>query len=166
MGQLPLPSAIGCPQSGRRTTPPGWRGRIIAATGPEVRADPLDLRGDRAQSVFSRESRARVNNASAEKQVRKFLGRAHALSSHVRFHLWPPTASGCATQAASSYCVAQAPSAAKAAESTRPTPPPAMGAQPPRLFGRACGRQLLAIKFRFNAWAKYSNWRHDEKSAA
>ena len=27
----------------------------------------------------------------------------------------------------------------------------------------ASDAQLLALKFRFNAWAKYSNWRHDEK---
>jgi len=30
-----------------------------------------------------------VENASAEKQVREFLDRAQALSSHVRFHRWP-----------------------------------------------------------------------------
>src|SRR5208282_4428617 len=27
----------------------------------------------------------------------------------------------------------------------------------------APGETLQAVKFRFNAWAKYSNWRHDEK---
>src|SRR6267154_2387879 len=29
--------------------------------------------------------------------------------------------------------------------------------------GNSSGQQLAAIKWRFNAWAKYPNWRHDEK---
>ena len=28
---------------------------------------------------------------------------------------------------------------------------------------KALDGEVLALKFRFNAWAKYSNWRHDEK---
>ncbi len=76
-----------------------------------------------------------VNNAAAERRVRKLLDRANALSANVRFHRWPTNRvwlrdSGC-------------------------------------LF-ITCGAagtpaRQLAIKFRFNAWAKYSNWRHDEK---
>jgi len=105
-----------------------------------------------------------VNNASAEKQVRKFLDRAHALSSHVRFHLWPTNRvwvrdSGC-------IFLLRGPSAIgresrrkhEANASTRHG-----GTAAPGCSAGPAARQLLAITFRFNAWAKYSNWRHDEK---
>ncbi len=70
-----------------------------------------------------------VNDAAAERSVRKILSRADALSENVRFHRWPTNRvwlrdSGC-------------------------------------IFVGADGP--TAINFRFNAWAKYSNYRHDEK---
>ena len=72
-----------------------------------------------------------VNDAAAERRVRKLLDRANALSENVRFHRWPTNRvwlrdSGC-------------------------------------IFVKQRRPSLLATKFRFNAWAKYSNWRHDEK---
>ncbi|MGA2022933.1 MAG: agmatine deiminase family protein [Candidatus Sulfotelmatobacter sp.] len=71
-----------------------------------------------------------VNDAAAERQVRKLLDRASAPLANVRFHRWPTNRvwmrdSGC-------------------------------------IFVKSQSG-LLATKFRFNAWAKYSNWRHDEK---
>jgi agmatine deiminase len=71
-----------------------------------------------------------VNDAAAERQVRKLLDKANALATNVRFHRWPTNRvwlrdSGC-------------------------------------IFVKH-DSDLLATKFRFNAWAKYSNWRHDEK---
>ncbi|MFZ0420784.1 MAG: agmatine deiminase family protein [Candidatus Sulfotelmatobacter sp.] len=71
-----------------------------------------------------------VNNAAAERQVRRLLDRANAPLANVRFHRWPTNRvwmrdSGC-------------------------------------IFVKS-EADLLATKFRFNAWAKYSNWRHDEK---
>jgi agmatine deiminase len=71
-----------------------------------------------------------VNDAAAERQVRKLLDRANAPLANVRFHRWPTNRvwmrdSGCIFMKSES--------------------------------------DLLATKFRFNAWAKYSNWRHDEK---
>jgi agmatine deiminase len=71
-----------------------------------------------------------VNDAAAERQVRKLLDRANAPLANVRFHRWPTNRvwmrdSGC-------------------------------------IFVKSQSG-LLATKFRFNAWAKYSNWRHDEK---
>jgi len=79
-----------------------------------------------------------VKDAAAEKVARKILQRAHALNENVRFHRWPTDRvwtrdSGCA-------------------------------------FVWSCGadtpvsqEQLAAIKWRFNAWAKYPNWKRDEK---
>jgi len=83
-----------------------------------------------------------VNNAAAARQARKVLERADALSANIRFHRWPTNRvwlrdSGCIFLT----CGAGAPAREKPAPSNGP----------------------LALKFRFNAWAKYSNWRYDEK---
>jgi agmatine deiminase len=85
-----------------------------------------------------------VNDAASEKKARRLLERADALRN-VRFHRWPTNRgwlrdSGC-------IFVAQA-----APDSRERLSPP--GLEQATQF---------AIKFRFNAWAKYSNYRHDEK---
>jgi agmatine deiminase len=80
-----------------------------------------------------------VKDAASEKLVRKTLKRAQAFNDNVKFHRWPTNRvwtrdSGCA-------------------------------------FVFPCGADtpvrkisaLSAIKWRFNAWAKYPNWKHDEK---
>jgi agmatine deiminase len=80
-----------------------------------------------------------VNDAASERGARKVLGRAEALSSNVRFHRWPTNRiwlrdSGC------------------------------IFVKPPNENGGTSRDSVAsAVKFRFNAWAKYSNWRHDEK---
>jgi agmatine deiminase len=79
-----------------------------------------------------------VNNAVSEKRARKTLKLANALNKNVRFHRWPTNRvwtrdSGCAFVLNSSRT-----------ESSR-------------------AAALQAIKWRFNAWAKYPNYRHDEK---
>jgi agmatine deiminase len=84
-----------------------------------------------------------VNNAAAEKLARKVLDRAHALSDNVRFHRWPTDRvwtrdSGCS--------FLKQPSFARLDGRGRPSP-----------------RELGAVKWRFNAWAKYSNYERDEK---
>ena len=105
-----------------------------------------------------------VSNASAEKRVRQFLHRARALSRNVRFHLWPTNRvwlrdSGC-------IFLLHGPSAVDGESRRKHEANHSTGhggtAAPGWLAGPAA-RQLFAIKFRFNAWAKYSNWRHDEK---
>jgi agmatine deiminase len=84
------------------------------------------------------------------KKAQRILERADALSSNVRFHRWPTNRvwlrdSGCIFL----KCGADTP--------VRETP----GSHPhPR---RDIPTAPLALKFRFNAWAKYSNWKHDEK---
>jgi agmatine deiminase len=87
-----------------------------------------------------------VADAATERQARKLLERADALSTNVRFHRWPTNRvwvrdSGCI------FVTPQEPGFAR---------PDSRGRLSPH-------DPALALKFRFNAWAKYSNWRHDEK---
>jgi agmatine deiminase len=77
-----------------------------------------------------------VKDAAAEKQARKTLKRAHALNKHVRFHRW---ATNRVWTRDSGCAFVRAGS------------------------GLARADRLSAIKWRFNAWAKYPNWKHDEK---
>jgi agmatine deiminase len=86
-----------------------------------------------------------VNNAGSEKHARKVLSKAGALNKNVKFHRWPTNRvwtrdSGCTFVVASGHVDAG--------------DPPASSELRPR---------LSAIKWRFNAWAKYSNYQHDEK---
>jgi len=83
-----------------------------------------------------------VNDAAAERQIRKLLDRANAISANVRFHRWP-TNRGWMRDSGCIFCTCGAGALARESHGHGPS--------------------LLATKFRFNAWAKYSNWRHDEK---
>ncbi|MGH9502618.1 MAG: agmatine deiminase family protein [Terriglobales bacterium] len=82
-----------------------------------------------------------VNNKASESQARNVLSKANALSKNINFHRWPTNRvwtrdSGCTF----------------------------VLADPSALSSRAKSRDLVfAIKWRFNAWAKYSNYQHDEK---
>lgn len=95
-----------------------------------------------------------VNNASAARQARRVLERADALSDNIRFHHWPTNRvwlrdSGCIflkeTHLLKNPHVGTS----------------APGRPAPEARERCCGP--IALKFRFNAWAKYSNWRLDDK---
>jgi agmatine deiminase len=90
-----------------------------------------------------------VNDAASEKRARKILERANAFSDNIRFHRWPTNRiwtrdSGCTFIAASSFAR-----------------PDSRGRLSPRVSKP--GEHLAAVKWRFNAWAKYSNYQHDEK---
>jgi agmatine deiminase len=90
-----------------------------------------------------------VNDGNAARQARKALRRAEALSGNVYFHRWPTNRvwlrdSGCI------FLTAQ-PGVARPDSPARLSPHGAQSSEP------------FTLKFRFNAWAKYSNWRHDEK---
>jgi len=87
-----------------------------------------------------------VKNTVAARQTRKVLERADALSKNVRFHIWPSNR----VWLRDSGCIFLAPQPGFARPDSR---------------GRLSPHEnrKLALKFRFNAWAKYSNWRHDEK---
>jgi agmatine deiminase len=104
-----------------------------------------------------------VNDAAAERQARKELKQANADITNVRFHRWPTNRvwlrdSGCifATVAERRHSLAPHISAGESAMKGNKVP---TGTTP----ANDAAIDLLATKFRFNAWAKYSNWRHDEK---
>lgn len=83
-----------------------------------------------------------VNDTASEKRAKTILNRAHALSDNVRFHRWPTNRvwtrdSGC------TFAMQQRSTSAKQSDSAAP--------------------DLLGVKWRFNAWAKYSNYKNDEK---
>jgi len=88
-----------------------------------------------------------VNSAAEQRLVRQLLDRAHALSKNIRFHRWPTNRawlrdSGCIFVTCGLN---------------------SRGAGTPARESQGHNSGLLALKFRFNAWAKYSNWRRDEK---
>jgi agmatine deiminase len=92
-----------------------------------------------------------VKDAAAEKIARKTLKRAHAFNENVRFHRWPTNRvwtrdSGCAFVRATAGSQKSHP---VANDATR--------------MGHPLKSALSAIKWRFNAWAKYPNWQHDER---
>jgi len=110
-----------------------------------------------------------VTDAAAERQVRKLLSRADAPLANVRFHRWLTNR----VWLRDSGCIFVAP---KQPGFARPDSRGRLSPQENREghgFSRADKQQqktralapegLLAANFRFNAWAKYSNYRHDEK---
>jgi agmatine deiminase len=116
-----------------------------------------------------------VSNASAARQARRLLERADAFSANVHFHRWPTNRvwlrdSGCIfltrDRVGPGLRPGQAEQGSAALLATREN-------REGHDFSRANQHQKkiralapegpLALKFRFNGWAKYSNWRHDEK---
>ncbi len=129
-----------------------------------------------------------VNNAASERQARKQLEGANAPLKNVRFHRWPTNRSwlrdsGCIFLAPHKvrerHDLSRADNRPLAAKRRKNA---AHGVsrgwkvgneQAPKERKNSCDTDssipeasLLALKFRFNAWAKYSNWRHDEKIGA
>jgi agmatine deiminase len=95
-----------------------------------------------------------VNDAASEKLARKTLDKAKALDGNVHFHRWPTNRvwtrdSGC------TFVVSSAGSTGV------PDSFPAKASPSRSTLGQGPG--LAAVKWRFNAWAKYSNWQRDEK---
>ena len=94
-----------------------------------------------------------VNDAESEKRARKVLQRANALSDKITFRCWPTDRvwtrdSGCTfVVSANDSSNLRSPAGKSVARPTR----------------KATGSSLAAIKWRFNAWAKYPNWKKDEK---
>ncbi len=120
-----------------------------------------------------------VQNAAAARQARRVLERADAFSASVRFHRWPTNR----VWLRDSGCIFLKHDPVGTAALGRPAGPHAWQLSPHEdhphehregyEFTRA-DRELkkagalapegpLALKFRFNGWAKYSNWRHDDK---
>jgi len=98
-----------------------------------------------------------VNDGASEKRARKILERANALSDNIRFQRWTTNRvwtrdSGCTFVTGSSFARLDGPF--DSAQSR-------LGRLSPRVS--KSGEHLAAVKWRFNAWAKYSNYQHDEK---
>ena len=121
-----------------------------------------------------------VNNASAARQARRVLERADALSDNIRFHRWPTNRvwlrdSGCIFLKEGHVGTAALgrPGPEARQMSANHPPHPHHENREGHEFTRAIKHQKasgalasegpVALKFRFNAWAKYSNWRLDEK---
>jgi agmatine deiminase len=79
-----------------------------------------------------------VKDRAAEKTAREVLERAHALNENVRFHHWATNR----VWTRDSGCAFVVPSRLDA------------------------GKCLAAIKWRFNGWAKYSNWQKDNQTGS
>jgi agmatine deiminase len=102
-----------------------------------------------------------VNNAASEKQARKVLAKANALSDNLVFHRWPTDRiwtrdSGCTF-------VAAFPALSSRVKS-RACPERTSSASGRKSNGDLVfSPKLAAVKWRFNAWAKYSNYKNDEQ---
>jgi agmatine deiminase len=124
-----------------------------------------------------------VNDAAAEHKVRKLLQRTNVALANVRFHPWATNRvwmrdSGCIfVTAMPGFARPDSPFDSAQGKLGRLSPQENSMSRADREghdFSRADKRlrktgalapegSLIATKFRFNAWAKYSNWRHDEK---
>lgn len=100
-----------------------------------------------------------VTDAASGRLARKLLDRANVPLRNIRFHRWP-TDRGWVRDSGCIFVDAEpgfAPHKNRRHEFTRATKgEKKRGASGPE-------GDLVAINFRFNAWAKYSNWRHDDK---
>ena len=124
-----------------------------------------------------------ANTAAAARKARRILERADALSDNIRFHHWPTNRvwlrdSGCIflkygslpgegplahqLQTAARYLIGMGQElihSDRSSEAKHAGP-----ARKQKTKRRDLGAtDAVALKFRFNAWAKYSNWRHDER---
>jgi agmatine deiminase len=79
-----------------------------------------------------------VNDAASERSARKVLKQANALTGNVRFHHWRTNR----VWTRDSGCTFVVPTSGREDKS------------------------MAAVKWRFNAWAKYSYWQHDDKIGA
>jgi agmatine deiminase len=110
-----------------------------------------------------------VNNAPSERRARKQLDRADALLQNVHFHRWPTNRSwlrdsGCIfAKECSGHKNREGHDFSSEPALSKRSAPKGADNDPKKTGALAPEGSLQAIKFRFNAWAKYSNSRHDEK---
>ncbi len=99
-----------------------------------------------------------VNDAAAARHARRVLERADAWSPNIRFHRWPTNR----VWLRDSGCIFLTPRPGFARPDSRGRLSPHEDLQQKKNRASAPD-DALAVKFRFNGWAKYSNWRYDEK---
>ncbi|MGA9304571.1 MAG: agmatine deiminase family protein [Candidatus Sulfotelmatobacter sp.] len=118
-----------------------------------------------------------VNDAAAERKARRLLDRANAPLKNVRFHRWPTNRvwlrdSGCIFCTYGAGALARESqgevSVAKRRHSLAPHVSAGESARKRNKVpsGTTLSNEIPALNFRFNAWAKYKNYRQDEKIAA
>ena len=117
-----------------------------------------------------------VNDAPAERQARKMLEKSNAPVKNVRFHRWPTNRSWlrdsgcifCTSSCGSDTPVRELPEASQklAGYSDREGHDLSRAVKDGKKKRALAPEGLLALTFRFNAWAKYSNYRQDEKIGA
>jgi agmatine deiminase len=100
-----------------------------------------------------------VNDAASEKRVRKVLAKANALSDNVRFHGWATDRVWTRDSGCTFLCGA----GAFARESRKGYGFSRAAKGSGKEADSGPGATLSAVTWRFNAWAKYSNYQHDEK---
>ena len=96
-----------------------------------------------------------VNNATSERSARKTLRLANALNPNIRFHRWPTNRVWTRDSGCTFVCGAGTP--AREFSTNR------VGTAAPDCPAERSPAVLHAVKWRFNAWAKYPNYRHDDK---
>jgi agmatine deiminase len=107
-----------------------------------------------------------VNNSASEKHARKVLSKANALGDNIRFHRWSTNRvwtrdSGCTFVV--DTAIPYLSSRAKQGRSLANDPSQSKACPELAEGDLLLAPNLSAIKWRFNAWAKYSNYGHDEK---
>src|SRR2546427_572433 len=97
-----------------------------------------------------------VHSAASEKHARQVLTKSNAFSNNVRFHRWPTDRvwtrdSGCTfVLCGVGGALAREVRGKRVSRASTPRNPKS-------------GTRLAGITWRFNAWAKYPNYSHDEK---
>ena len=91
-----------------------------------------------------------VNDTTSARKARRVLERAGAWSKNIRFHNWPTNR----VWLRDSGCIFVLP---KESGFAAPDSRARLSLHPRGVSSHR------ALTFRFNAWAKYSNWRHDDK---
>ena len=109
-----------------------------------------------------------VKDVAAEKVAKKTLQRANAFNDKIQFHRWPTNRawtrdSGCAfVWSCGAGAARDGSELTTRVEDQHPHPVAKNAAR----VGHPTTESSLgwaAIKWRFNAWAKYPNWQHDER---
>ncbi len=98
-----------------------------------------------------------VNDAAAERKARKLLDRSNAPLKNVRFHRWP-TNRGWLRDSGCIFVTGRSGQKDREGHDLSRA-----DRNPKKTRALAPEGRLRATNFRFNAWAKYSNYRQDEK---
>ena len=100
-----------------------------------------------------------VTDVASEKRARKTLDRANALNENIRFHRWATNR----VWTRDSGCTFVKCGAGALVRENREGHDFSRAKQTFGGIGASAPESLKAVKWRFNAWAKYSNYQHDEK---